>query len=157
MVGTRPGSLSSISAAATGRSQPGKTPSLRTFLIRNSNVLLLGLAVCALLSLGAWPLHGTSPPSSGGSLGRRGQGDLSTDAVAATVTAGAGVHGYVRKEGVADLRNWHPDYKTFRQQRLQDWLAERDASLAEGAGLPAVAAAVDRCAFAVSACCVMEN
>jgi hypothetical protein len=56
-------------------------------------------------------------------------------AAAATVAAGAGVHGYVHKEGVADLRNWHPDYKTFRQQRLQDWLAEREASLAEGEGL----------------------
>lgn len=54
-------------------------------------------------------------------------------AAAAAVASSAGVHGYVTKEGPADPRNWHPDHKALREERLAGWLDERQAALADGA------------------------
>jgi hypothetical protein len=51
---------------------------------------------------------------------------------AAAVNASAGVHGFVPKAGPADLRNWHPDFKAFRELRLQTWLSTREQLLAAG-------------------------
>lgn len=76
-------------------------------------------------------------PAAGGSgRGRRSTAQLSggqsgADMVAA-VTAGAGVHGFVKKEGPADLKNWHPDHKLLRQARLEEWLAQRERLLSDG-------------------------
>ena len=69
-------------------------------------------------------------------------------AVAAAVAGSAGVHGFVTKQGVADPRNWHPDHKALRAERLEAWLAEREAALAAGASL---ATALSACSSAVAA------
>lgn len=53
-------------------------------------------------------------------------------AVAAAVTASAAVHGFVRKEGVADVRSWIPNRRAFRQARLEAWREQHEAALAEG-------------------------
>ena len=121
-----PRRLSYASVGRAGREVRHWAPAA---LRRPSNcVLVMGLAACALLGLGWRPGPGRT---------RRRALELHQQPgaevmVAATVAASAGVHGYVHKQGVADLRNWHPDYKAFRQERLAGWQAERQAALAEG-------------------------
>ncbi|KAL4423901.1 hypothetical protein ABPG75_001202 [Micractinium tetrahymenae] len=114
--------------------------------------LLRRLAAPALLLLllFIWarrPLHGQHadeegveqlPAGGAGSGGgRRSTAQLSHGAssgadMVAAVTSGAGVHGFVKKEGPADPKNWHPDHKSFRQARLEEWLAQRERLLSEG-------------------------
>lgn len=53
-------------------------------------------------------------------------------AAVAAVNASSEVHGFVSKQGPADPRNWHPNYKAYREARLAAWLKEREQLLAEG-------------------------
>ncbi|PSC73449.1 hypothetical protein C2E20_3378 [Micractinium conductrix] len=115
-------------------------PPPRTFragrrLLRPST-LVPALLLCGLVVMGLMPLHGGpaagggGDAGSGGAAGRRRVSQLAT--VADAVTGGAGVHGFVHKEGPADPRNWHPDHKPFRLERLATWMGERQTALAAG-------------------------
>ena len=107
--------------ALTVSSGAAMRPPPRTFragrrLLRPST-LVPALLLCGLVVMGLMPLHGGpaagggGDAGSGGAAGRRRVSQLAT--VADAVTGGAGVHGFVHKEGPADPRNWHPDHKTL--------------------------------------------
>lgn len=55
-----------------------------------------------------------------------------TAPTAPSVTAPAAVHGYVHKQGTADLRSWAIPQKTFRAERQRQWMKEREAALEKG-------------------------
>ena len=136
-------------------------PPPRTFragrrLLRPST-LVPALLLCGLVVMGLMPLHGGpaagggGDAGSGGAAGRRRVSQLAT--VADAVTGGAGVHGFVHKEGPADPRNWHPDHKPFRLERLATWMGERQTALAAGVvALPLLQRAGSRGSYLRSPC-----
>lgn len=62
---------------------------------------------------------------------RRGQ-QAADAATAAAILAGAGVHGFVDKAGPLDPQQWQVGFKEWRQNRTQEWVAQRQAQLAAG-------------------------
>lgn len=132
----------------------------RTIVAHRARLLAGLLLLCCAAALGWRPLSGGGPGAqqaregAPGELqqaqrhlvlpgGRRSAAELVAaagvlanpvqPAAAAAVSASAGVHGFVEKQGPADLHNWHPQYKAFREARLAGWMREREDALAQGA------------------------
>ncbi|KAL4457551.1 hypothetical protein ABPG75_012416 [Micractinium tetrahymenae] len=82
-------------------------------------------------------------------LVRRRSRQAADTATAAAVLAGAGVHGFVDKAGPLDPQQWQVGFKEWRQNRTQEWVAQRQALLAAGKPPPPLQT--------LSACQVLVN